>query len=148
MWNIKQDMLEFNFQEHILLIQDTPIKQLLIKYFTSLYNPLGLFNPYLVKWKILFQKVCKVGISWDQTIPQELVCEWEQIFEDTMNCKMVIIKRCNANLAHALKLELHEFSDSSLKAYGCCVYIKIIHLDGTVTTSLVTSKSRFSPMRN
>ena len=65
-----------------------------------------------------------------------------------MNCKVVVIKMWNANLAHTHKLELHGFSDSSLQAYGFCVYIKIINLDGTVTTSLATSKSRVSPMRN
>ena len=78
-WNRKHDTLELNFQEHMLLIQDTATKWSLIKYFASLYDPLGLLNPYIVKLKILFQNVCKVDISWDQTIPQELVCEREQI---------------------------------------------------------------------
>ena len=148
MWNINQHTLKFNFQEHMLSIQDTPIKRSLIKYFASLYDPLGLLNPYIVKLEILFQKVCKVGISLDQTIPQELVCKWEQIFEDTMNCNVVVIKRWDANLGPACSLELHGFSDSSLQVYGCCVYIKIINLDGTVTTSLVSSTSRVSPMQN
>ena len=53
----------------------------------------------------------------------------------------IAIKRWNANTAHAHKLELHWLSDSLLKAYGCCVYVKIIILDGPVTTSLVQSKS-------
>ena len=73
--------LEFSFQEHMLLVQDPSTNWSLIKYFASLYDPLGLFNPYIVQLKILFQKVCKVGISWDQTIPLELICEWEQILE-------------------------------------------------------------------
>ena len=111
MCNIKQETLEFNFQENILLTQDTPTKRSLIKYFASLYDPLELLNPCIVKLKILFQKACKVGISWDQTIPQELLYEWEQIFEDTRNCNVVVIKRWNANLAHACKVELHGFSD-------------------------------------
>ena len=93
----------------MLLIQDTPTKWSLIKYFASLYDPLGLLNPYIVKLKSLFQKVCKLGISWDQTISQELVCEWEKIFEDNMNCSVAIIKKWKANLAHARKLELHGF---------------------------------------
>ena len=93
----------------MLLIQDTPTKWSLIKYFASLYDPLGLLNPYIVKLKSLFQKVCKLGISWDQTISQELVCEWEKIFEDNMNCSVVIIKKWKANLAHARKLELYGF---------------------------------------
>ena len=60
MWNINQHTLKFNFQEHMLSIQDTPIKRSLIKYFASLYDPLGLLNPYIVKLKILFKKVCEV----------------------------------------------------------------------------------------
>ena len=67
MWNINQHTLKFNFQEHMLSIQDTPIKRSLIKYFASLYDPLGLLNPYIAKLKT----------------PQELVGEWEQMFEDT-----------------------------------------------------------------
>ena len=70
----------------MLLIQDTHTKRSLNKYFASLCDPLGLLNHDIFKLKILFQKFCKVGISWDQTTPQELVCEWEHIFEDTMNC--------------------------------------------------------------
>ena len=61
---------------------------------------------------------------------------------------MVVIKRWNANLAHSHRLELQVFSDSSFHAHCYCVYIKIINSSGTVTTSLVTSKSRVSPMRN
>lgn len=141
MWNIKHDTLELNFQEHMLLIQDPPTKLLLIKYFNSLHDSLRLLNLYIVRLKKKSQKVCKVGISWNQTIPQELVCEWNKLFEDTTNCKVFAIKRWNANTAHAHKLELHWLSDSLLKAYGCCVYVKIIILDGPVTTSLVKSKS-------
>ena len=65
-----------------------------------------------------------------------------------MNCNVVVNKRWDANLGPACSLELHGFSDSSLQVYGCCVYIKIINLDGTVTTSLVSSTSRVSPMQN
>ena len=65
-----------------------------------------------------------------------------------MNCEVVVIKRWNANIAHVHKLELRGLSDSSLQAYGCCVYIKIIILDGTATTSVVKSKSLISPMRS
>ena len=65
-----------------------------------------------------------------------------------MNCEVVVIKWWNVNLAHSHKLELQGFPSSSLQTYDCCVYIIIINLDGTVTTSLVTSKLDVSPMRN
>ena len=65
-----------------------------------------------------------------------------------MNCEVVVSKWWNVNLAHSHKLELQGFPGSSLQTYDCCVYITIINLDGTVTNSLVTSKSDVSPMRN
>ena len=75
MWNIKHHTLGFSLKEHMLLIQDTPTKRSLNKYSASLCDPLGLLNHDIFKLKILFQKFCKVGISWDQTTPQESVCE-------------------------------------------------------------------------
>ena len=59
----KTRYVRVHFHKHMMLIQGTPTKWSLIKYFAFLYDLLGLLNPYIVKLKILFQKVCQVGIS-------------------------------------------------------------------------------------
>ena len=69
MWNVKRDTVEFYFQKPMLLILDPPTNRLLIKILSFFYDLLELLNSYIAELTVLFQKVCKVGISWDQTIP-------------------------------------------------------------------------------
>ena len=45
------------------------------------------------------------------------------------------------------KLELHGFSDASLKNYGACIYLKSIFKSGAVSVNLITSKSRLAPIK-
>ena len=44
--------------------------------------------------------------------------------------------------------ELHEFSDASEKAYGCCLYLKCVAKNNFISTSLVASRSRVAPYKN
>ena len=43
--------------------------------------------------------------------------------------------------------QLHAFSDASKRAYGCCVYLRTEFASGFVSTSLVTAKSRITPIK-
>ena len=42
-------------------------------------------------------------------------------------------------------IELHEFWDVSMKAYGCCVYLRFVHSSTFTKVVLITSKSRLHP---
>ena len=46
-----------------------------------------------------------------------------------------------------MSYQLHGFSDVSEKAYGCCIYLKCITKSNFISSSLVTSKSRVSPIK-
>ena len=43
-------------------------------------------------------------------------------------------------------VELHGFSDSSQKAYGCVIYLRIQYEDGTVVVRFVSSKTKVVPL--
>ena len=45
------------------------------------------------------------------------------------------------------KLELRGFSDASLQNYGACIYLRLIFKSGTISVSLVISKSRLAPIK-
>ena len=45
-------------------------------------------------------------------------------------------------------MELHAFGDASEVAYASAVYLRVVHEDGKVSTSLVMSKTRVAPVRN
>lgn len=44
-------------------------------------------------------------------------------------------------------LVLHGFSDASEQAYGACIYMVCKGLNGKITTALMCSKSRVSPLK-
>nr|XP_033204841.1 uncharacterized protein LOC117165607 [Bombus vancouverensis nearcticus] len=44
--------------------------------------------------------------------------------------------------------ELHGFCDASERAYGACVYLRIITPDGHVWTRLLTAKSKVAPLKS
>ncbi|XP_055838638.1 uncharacterized protein LOC129906759 [Episyrphus balteatus] len=44
-------------------------------------------------------------------------------------------------------LQIHGFSDASMKAYGCCLYARCVDEFGNVSVRLITGKSRVAPTR-
>jgi len=57
-------------------IADTRRKMLSL--IASLFDPTGFLAPYLVRAKILLQKVWQCGIGWDDVLPSELLEEWSK----------------------------------------------------------------------
>ncbi|KAJ8934283.1 hypothetical protein NQ314_013469 [Rhamnusium bicolor] len=45
------------------------------------------------------------------------------------------------------KMQLHGYADASLKAYGACLYLRVLYENVTVSSRLICSKSRVSPLR-
>ena len=43
---------------------------------------------------------------------------------------------------------IHGFSDASQKAYACSTYIRAVYSDASVTTTLITAKTKIAPLRS
>ena len=46
-----------------------------------------------------------------------------------------------------MSYQLYRFSDASEKTYGCCIYLKCITKNNSISSSLVASKSRVTPIK-
>ncbi|MCP3668457.1 MAG: DUF1759 domain-containing protein [Gammaproteobacteria bacterium] len=91
-------------------------RRTLVGSIASLYDPLGLSLPVAFKGKVFLQKVLKSSKgSWDQSLPDELVKEWETVFSDMNLVAEVAIKR-PILVADGSKAELFVFCDASIKA--------------------------------
>ena len=146
-WDKSNDTFIFDLNELKTLIVTKPTKREFIQFFASIYDPLGLINPFVVLFKCLFQKLCVLKIGWDEFLPDEVLKIWSNIILDLDSCGVLVVDRWYGNLGNAKRVELHGFSDASMGAFGCCIYIRIICQDNSIISSLVTAKSRVSPIK-
>ena len=56
-----------------------PTKRSIIQSLASIYDPLGLIAPVIVKMKILFQDICVNRFTWDEELPLEFCSRWKEI---------------------------------------------------------------------
>ncbi|XP_065667931.1 uncharacterized protein LOC136088182 [Hydra vulgaris] len=131
-----------------VLVDNKPYKRSILRFIASFYDPLGLVNPIIVRCKILFQSICKLKFGWNSLIGDDILIEWNDMINDLGSVPFIYVPRwdskCVDNI-QIIKFELYDFCDASLKAYGCCIYLRS-SAEGYANSCQVTSKSRVSPL--
>ena len=120
-----------------------------MKVIAGFYDPVGWVQPVILKFKILFQEVCRESTVWDDELSESFKLKWYKIITEMKGISEIIIPRCYCFNKHAnpiINIELHCFSDSSELAYGGCIYLQFILSSGAVKVTLVTSKTRIVPL--
>ncbi|XP_065675665.1 uncharacterized protein LOC136091879 [Hydra vulgaris] len=146
-WNKKLDLFIFSFFELFKIAVPFPTKRDVLSFTASFFDPLGLINPVIVRLKILFQQICISKIGWDCKINNDLLKVWQDICKDLGSVQSICVPRCyffSKSSASCTRFELYDFSDASLKAFGCCIYLRCIFNENEQCSSLVTSKSRIA----
>lgn len=111
----------------------------------QLFDPLGLVNPVIVKAKIFMQELWIKKINWDEPIPHELQHKWTKFRKELLALNEASIPR-HMIISSAKNIELHLFSDSSVRAYGAVAYIRSVDIQGNIKNELICSKSRVAPV--
>ncbi|XP_062534087.1 uncharacterized protein LOC134203222 [Armigeres subalbatus] len=108
----------------------------------------GLVGPSLVPAKVFLQDLRRTKCSWNDILPEELQVWWRGFRESLEGLTLLQVPRWIAFGSETLSVELHMFCDASHKAYGACIYLRCVSFDGTVSSSLVTAKSRVAPLED
>ncbi|XP_055928745.1 uncharacterized protein LOC129959875 [Argiope bruennichi] len=121
-------------------------KRTVLSVIARLYDPLGLLGPVISKMKIFLQKLWLQKLTFDDPLPPAIGKEWSHLVQSLRALELVKIPRWILN-ENPAKLILHCFSDASEAAYGAVIYLQCISANNIVTSRLVCSKSRVSPLR-
>ena len=79
-WNFITDHLIFDTRCISDAASDsTPSKRTVISVATRFYDPLGILAPFIIKFKMLFQELCKAKLAWDEPLTGELLKDWNRI---------------------------------------------------------------------
>ena len=151
-WNNKEDNLIISFEDKINEALDKKVtKRSILETVAGFFDPLGWVQPLIIQLKIIFQKACTLKLKWDEELPKELASQWSFALNEIKKLGEFVISRCYFNYDNnnpITNVELIGFADSSLQAYGCCIYFKIMKRNGELNVVLVTSKSRVAPLTN
>ena len=146
-WDANTDVLSFSRRkgtDDIGLVN----KRNILRVIASVYDPLGLISPVLLKSKLLLQELWKLKIDWDEEIPTEYKKRWDKYRKDLLLIDEICVKRCInvENYGVNNKHELFTFTDASKDAYAAVVYLKISN-ERQSYINLVFSKSRIAPIK-
>lgn len=144
-WDVNPD--EFYFFVHPPT-NDLVTKRTMLSFISSMFDPLGLVNPMFITGKILFQEATRRKLDWDSPVTGDLLNRWVQWIRNLGELADFRIPRCIKSIEcddgyH----ELHNFSDASSKAFGCCSYLRSVNRHGTINVALVMSKAKIAPLK-
>ena len=108
-----------------------------------MYYPLGLLGPVIIKAKIYMQKLWRLKIDWDESLPEDLHTKWKNYEHDLPCLREITVPRTiiKTNCSH---IEIHGYSDASEIGYGAGIYLRCISSSNHPITQLLTAKSRLS----
>lgn len=143
-WQPNSD--HYTFKVNKGSVTDKMTKRIILSKISQLFDPNGYVAPTVVLGKMLMQQIWATKLNWDDAVPQHILNQWNSFWARISNLENVKIPRW-IGMATGVKLQLHGFADSSIQAYGCSIYLRAVHLDGSITCRLIASKSRVAPLK-
>lgn len=143
LWNPETDEFGFNVKPST---KESHSKRTILSDIASLFDPQGVLGPITATAKMFMQHLWKIKTTWDGELPEDILQDWISYRTQLCAINSLRIPRQITTL-YAIRWELHGFADASTRAYGACVYIRCLDDRGQITTNLLTSKSRISPLK-
>ena len=113
----------------------------------QIWQPLGHLQPFLLPMKLLIQKLQQLKLDWDTRIPDELVDVLEKWLEHLPALNTVILPRPYSVRIDAEEIQMHCFSDASMKGYAAVAYLRYCFRDSYEVAYLL-GKGKVVPLRN
>lgn len=145
-WSASEDYFRLTVGE--APSSDSLTKRKLVSEIAKIFDVLGWFAPCIVSMKILLQRVWERKTDWDDLVPFDIKEAWEQWRSELDTLSTVRLSRCYyLKSSKIVDTQLHGFSDASEDAYAGVVYLRSVDESNHVHISLVTSKTKVSPIK-
>ncbi|GFS51090.1 integrase catalytic domain-containing protein, partial [Nephila pilipes] len=142
-WDTNDDTLGNAFKKSFCVAGGKPLtKRWLLRSIASCYDPLGLFSPFTIIGKILFQDTWILGIKWDELLPTNLSTMWYAAVKQLDDICSIKISRYIGISSHS-PYSVHVFCDASERAYGSVLYI----VTSQSNVHIVCSRNRLAPIK-
>lgn len=103
---------------------DTISKRKILSDIATIFDPLGLVGPVVIRAKNILQALWREKINWDDPIPIQVQKEWLEYRSFLPALNDLSIPRKIINLISDKEIEIHGYADASEIKYGCCIYVR------------------------
>ncbi|XP_064469867.1 uncharacterized protein LOC135384599 [Ornithodoros turicata] len=149
-WNPGKDEFLFDIESLLdFLHSQRDNKRFVLQAVARIFDPFGFLTPMTTTVKILFQELWRLGIEWDERIPEDLYKGWDKWCSQLPDIRHVSVPRKfgeDVRLA-CVKKSLHTFCDASPKAYGAVIYLICSKPGEEPRCSLVISRARVASLK-
>ncbi|XP_029155175.1 uncharacterized protein LOC114935959 [Nylanderia fulva] len=143
-WDPGRDIFQVKVS---LPVHVSKTKREILSTIARLFDPLGWITPIVITAKIFLQTLWQLKCDWDDDILVDYATAWERYHSKLSCLHQLEIARWTRSGSHTLKAELHSFSNASTKAYAAVVYLRNIHIDGSIDVCLLAAKSKVAPFK-
>ena len=143
-WQASEDT--FTFKENAP--EDTMLytKRNFLKKIATLFDPIGFLAPFTIRANILLQDMWSAGLEWDDELNETLATSARAWFKELSDLQQLHIPRCLQDKSKMLvRMSLQTFVDASESAYGSVVYSRCTYEDGSISSTIIASKTRVAP---
>jgi len=145
LWDTQQDKLKFKIN-----MKNKPLtRRGILSVISSVYDPLGLAGPFILKGRQILQKICKDNLSWDEPIPEHIKEEWLSWKDQLEDIEKLSLERCckPRDFGEVKNVQLHLFADASDEGYGVAVYLRMTNKKDQIHCVLIYGRSRVAPLK-
>lgn len=144
-WNSTSDTLNISTAEESTEL--LPTKRNVLKKVATVFDPLGLVSPFVIRAKILLQETWARGYDWDDVICDEVAGRIGSWYDQLRSLASVQVPRCLREAKEVIAQRVVTFVDASIQAYGTAVYLQCGYSDATTSSRLIASKSKVAPLK-
>ena len=143
-WDVDSDCFKFVYKNNDNIQKDGTRRNILSVY-SSIFDPLGLIQPFILKPKLLIQDLSRLKCGWDEKIPEKINNEWQTWRKEISKITDYVFPRCIIPNANYKKAELHVFADSSKFAYSAVCYGRFVYDDDLIVVCFIFGKCKVCP---
>jgi hypothetical protein len=98
-------------------------KRNICKVSASIFDPLGLISPFVVRARVIMQEVWRQKLKWDDVLPGPIQIAWRNWLDQVFSVPDIKITRWSGIKTKLSAFQIHTFCDASEEGYCVAVYI-------------------------
>ena len=132
---------------HKIKLDEKTSQRKLLRFVASIFDPLGIIAPFTIRFRKVLQAAWNHGPKWDKPLQLDENSDFENLKKELSFFKDVHLPRKLLNEIPISSIELHTFTDASELALSAVSYLRIEHIDESVSVAFVIGKARVAPIK-